>query len=145
MDEERRQHLKWLADQYITEQRNLRAAEDNLFNWSISLFFAGLGALTGLRGMTDRGWGLTWRLLIMLGLIAIVTVILLMAYLIRRNYEQTQAALADVATQLNPSGAPAYLPVQAGYASGEKQYFYVRWGALGVLGVVTLGLVWMLG
>jgi len=140
VDDERRQHLKWLADQYITEQRNLRAAEDNLFNWATSLFFAGLGALTGLRGMTDRGWGLTWRLLIMLGLIAIVSVILLMAYLIRRNYEQTQAALADVSRQLYPADAPTYLS-----NTGDKQFFYVRWGALGVLGVVTLGLVWLLG
>ena len=145
MDDERRQHLKWLADQYITEQRNLRAAEDNLFNWATSLFFAGLGALTGLRGMTDRGWGLTWRLLVMLGLLAIVSVILLMAYLIRRNYEQTQAALTEVSKQLYPSDVPAYLPVQAGYAAGQRQVFYVRWGALGVLGAVILGLVWLLG
>jgi hypothetical protein len=81
----------------------------------------------------------------MLGLLAIVSVILLMAYLIRRNYEQTQAALAEVSKQLYPADLPAYLPVRSDYASGERQFFYVRWGALGVLGVVTLGLVWLLG
>jgi hypothetical protein len=140
MDPEQRKTVQWLAEQRYEEQRSLRAAEDNLFNWSSSLFLAGFGALTGLRGLSEARWGLWWRLLIMLGILAILLAILLMAYLIHRKYEQTEAALADVVAQLDTSPARPKTDI-----AEDKLFFYVRWGALSLMGLVTLGLVWMLG
>jgi RsiW-degrading membrane proteinase PrsW (M82 family) len=140
MDPEQRKTLQWLAEQHYEEQRSLRAAEDNLFNWSSSIFLAGFGALTGLRGLSDARWGLWWRLLIILGVLAILLAILLMAYLIHRKYEQHEVDVAQIVSQLN--AAPSRPKVDN---SEERLFFYVRWGALSLMGLVTLGLVWMLG
>jgi hypothetical protein len=139
MDPEQQKTVQWLANQHFEEQRALRAAEDNLFNWSSSIFLAGFGALTGLRGMSDARWGVWWRLSIMLGVLAILGAILLMAYLIRRKYEQNSIALAELIGQLSRSN-PARKDLLE-----DRLVFYLRWGALGAMGLITLGLVWMLG
>src|SRR5438309_6996212 len=129
MDPDQRKTFQWLAEQHFEEQRSLRAAEDNLFNWSASIFLAGFGALTGLRGLTEARWGLWWRMLIMFGVLAILLAILLMAYLIHRKYEQNEGAVADIVGQLNSSPSRPKTDV-----SEDKLFFYVRWGALSLLG-----------
>ena len=131
--------LQWLAQQHYEEQRALRAAEDNLFSWSSSILLAGLGALTGFRGMSDRAWGFWWRMLLMIAVIVIISAILLMAYLLHRRYERNEAQLAQILTQL---GTP---PARQGTAVEDQLFFFVRWGALGMLGLATEGLVWLLG
>ncbi len=140
MDPEQRKTLQWLADQHFEEQRSLRAAEDNLFNWSSSLFLAGFGALTGLRGLSEGRWSIWWRMFVMLGVVAILLAILLMAYLTRLKYEKNDAELADIVGQLNVIPAR-----QTRDVSEDRLFFYVRWGALTLLGLITLGLVWLLG
>jgi hypothetical protein len=145
MDAEQQKSLQWLGDQHFEEQRALRASEDNLFGWATSIFLAALGALTTLRGATDAQWSLLWRLLVMAGVIGIDGVILLMAYLIRRNYERNQAALAEVMERFKQAGLPGYAPLRMDYASGDWLYFYLRWGVVGALGLIALVLVWLLG
>src|SRR5258706_4746768 len=139
--EDRSKQLQWLGDQYFAEQRSLRAAEDQLFSWAASIFVGGFGALTGLRGISNAQWGFWWRIIVMVGIVAVIGVILLMAYLIRRNQDQVQAALNDVIAQLPQAGAarPHALAVT------DKLYFYVRWGGVGFMGLVTLILIWRLG
>jgi Flp pilus assembly protein TadB len=145
MDAEQQKSLQWLGDQHFEEQRALRASEDNLFNWATSVFLAALGALTTLRGVSDASWGILWRLLVMAGVVGIDGVILLMAYLIRRNYERNQAALAEVMDRLKQTGLPGYAPARMDNASGDRLYFYLRWSAVGALGLIALVLVWLLG
>jgi hypothetical protein len=145
MDAEQQKSLQWLGDQHFEEQRTLRASEDNLFNWATSIFLAALGTLTGLRGVTDTRWGVLWRLLVMAGVLGIDGVILLMAYLIRRNYERNQAALAEVMDRLKQAGLPGYAPARMDYAAGDRLYFYLRWSVVGALGLIALCLIWLLG
>jgi len=144
VDAESQKSLQWLGDQHFEEQRSLRAAEDNLFNWAMSLFLAGFGALTGLRGITTAQWSAQWRLLIMLGLVVIVAVILLMAFLIRFNYERNQAALARIMAQLRQTGGAANIPEGPSFIV-DRLFFYLRWSAVGAMGLILLVLVWMLG
>jgi hypothetical protein len=145
MDADQQKSLQWLGDQHFEEQRTLRASEDNLFSWATSIFLAALGALTTLRGVSDATWSMLWRVLVMVGVIGIDGVILLMAYLIRRNYERNQAALADVMERFKQAGLPGYAPLRMDYASGDRLYFYLRWGVVGALGLIALVLVWLLG
>jgi hypothetical protein len=141
MDEQ--SSLKWLADQTFQEVRALRSAEDNLFSWAMSIFLGAFGALTGLRGMTTASWSLSWRLLVILGLIAAVGVILLMAYLIRRNYDTNREALANIFRRLGQGDL--YPMSNTGMASNDSLVFYLRWGGFAALGVISLFLVWFLG
>jgi hypothetical protein len=97
------------------------------------------GALTGLRGLSEARWVIWWRLSIMLGVLAILGAILLMAYLIRRKYEQNAIALAELVGQLSRSNPGRKDLLE------DRLVFYLRWGALGAMGLITLGLVWMLG
>ncbi len=145
MDPEQQRTLQWLGDQHFEEQRALRTAEDNLFNWSSSILLAGFGALTGLRGISAASWGFWWRVCIMIGVAIIVGAILLMAYLLRNKVEQNQAALADIIRQLNQAGMPLSRSAQAMDVTGDRLIFFLRWGALGAMGLITLALVWMLG
>jgi RsiW-degrading membrane proteinase PrsW (M82 family) len=131
--------LQWLAQQHFEEQRSLRNAEDNLFNWSTSVFLAGLGALTSLKGFSTGSWDLWWRLFLMLAVVVVIGVILSMAYLIRRNYNQNAQELQQVLSQIRPTGS-----ARTGALETEL-YFYLRWSALAALGGVTLILLWMLG
>ena len=131
--------LQWLAQQHFEEQRSLRNAEDNLFNWSTSVFLAGLGALTSLKGFSSGSWDLLWRLFLMLAVMVVVGVILSMAYLIRRNYNQNAQELQQVLAQIRPAGS-----ARTG-ALETQLFFYLRWSALAALGGVTLILLWMLG
>ena len=144
MEPETQKSLQWLGEQYYEELRSLRAAEDNLFSWATSLFLAGFGVLTGFKGMTGGAWSVRWRLTIMVGLLVIDGVILLMAYLIRRNYELNQTALGGIVAQLRQFGAPTN-PVQGTDVISDRLYFYLRWGAVAAMGLITLALVWMLG
>jgi hypothetical protein len=133
--------LTWLANQLFEEQRSLRNAEDQLFNWSSSVFLAGLGALTGLRGFADASWGWMWRILLMIAVVVVIGAILMMAYLTRRSYDRNQEQLASILTQINPAR-----PIQRLEPIGESQMiFYLKWGSLGAIGLVTLGLIWLLG
>jgi hypothetical protein len=145
MGPEQQKNLQWLGDQHFEEQRALRAAEDNLFNWSSSLFLAGFGALTGFRGLSAAQWGFWWRVFVIIGVLALLGAILLMAYLIHRKYEQNQVALADIVARLNQSGQPPSPSRQTTGGGDDMLVFYLRWGALAVMGLITLVLVWMLG
>jgi len=135
--------LKWLADQTFQEVRALRAAEDNLFSWAMSIFLGAFGALTGLRGMNPAGWNLWWRLLLIVGLIAAVSVILLMAFLIRRNYDTNREALGNIFRRLGQGDL--YPAENKGMLSNDSLVFYLRWGGFAALGVISLFLVWFLG
>jgi hypothetical protein len=141
MDEQ--SSLKWLADQTFQEVRALRSAEDNLFSWAMSIFLGAFGALTGLRGMTVMSWSIPWRLLVILGLIAAVGVILLMAFLIRRNYDTNREALANIFRRLGQ--ADLYPASNTGMLSSDNLVCYLRWGGFAALGVISLFLVWLLG
>ena len=147
MDEERLKTLRWLAEQRFEEKRSLRATEDNLFNWSSTIFLAGFGALTGIKGMASPantvGWGFTWRLLLILGVIAIVGVILFMAFLIRRNYDRNEESLASILVQLGEG--TMNLPPQTEPLADSQLFFYARWSGLVALALVSLGLIWLLG
>jgi len=145
MNEEQLKTLQWLGEQHFEEQRALRASEENLFSWSSSIFLGGLGALTGLKGLSDASWSATWRLLLIFGIIVLICVILLLAYLIHRNAERNQAALTSIMTQVRQTGAAINLPVVADDRVTRELYFFVRWGALAMLGLVTMALVWLLG
>jgi hypothetical protein len=131
--------LQWLADQHFEEQRTLRNAEENLFNWTTSLFLAGLGALTGIRGMNgDMSWNFWWRIFLIGGVAAFIGIILIMAYLIRNSYVRNSAEIGKILSQLQ-------VPTPQYDASANELFFYIRWSALVALGVVTVALVWMLG
>jgi len=145
MDPEQQKNLQWLGDQHFEEQRALRAAEDNLFNWSSSLFLAGFGALTGFRGLSTGTWGFWWRVFVILGVLALLGAILLMAYFLHRKYEQNQVVLADIVGRLSQSGQSLSPARPTLGLSDDMLYFYLRWGALTVMGLITLVLVWMLG
>ncbi len=145
MDGEPQKTLQWLGNQHFEEQRALRAAEDNLFNWATSLFLAGLGALTTLRGVTDAQWSITWRLLLIVAIIGIDGVILLMAYLIHLNYERNLLALAAVKRQLGQVGAVESVSASMDYTHGERYIFFLRWSIVGALGFIMMILIWLLG
>jgi RsiW-degrading membrane proteinase PrsW (M82 family) len=145
MNEEQLKTLQWLGDQHFEEQRSLRSAEENLFNWSSSIFLAGLGALTSLKGISDASWSPLWRLLLILGVIALVFVILFLAYLLHRNIDRNQDALANIMAQLRQTGAAMNIPLVADSKVDRELFFYLRWSALVVLGAVLIALVWLLG
>lgn len=147
MDGETQNSLTWLGDHQYEELRALRAAEDNLFNWATSMFLAGFGALTGLRGLTEARWGLNWRLMIIIGLALIDGVILMLAYLNRMNLERSQAALSRILAQLPQTSAATAEREQYSVSSqtADRLYFYLRWGVVGFMGLITIVLVWMLG
>jgi hypothetical protein len=131
--------LQWLAEQHFEEQRTIRNAEENLFNWTSSIFLAGLGALTGIRGMqSNMSWDFWWRIFIIGGVAVFISVILIMAYLIRRSYLRNNAELVNVLSQIR-------IPAPQHDAASNELFFYVRWSALVALGIVTVSLVWMLG
>ena len=141
MDQPNQTPLNWLADQLFEEQRSLRSSEEQLFNWSTSLFLAGLGALTGLRGIADATWSLTWRITLIIGVVIIIGAILVMAYLIRRGYDRNQAELVRILSQIIPTR-----PIQRLEPAAESQlFFYLRWGSLAAIGLVTIGLIYLLG
>ncbi len=145
MDGEPQKTLQWLGDQHFEEQRALRAAEDNLFNWATSLFLAGLGALTTLRGISNAAWSVTWRLLLIVAIMGIDGVILLMAYLIHLNYERNLHALAAVKRQLGQFGAAESVSASMDYTQGERFIFFLRWSIVGALGFIMILLIWLLG
>ncbi|HLY26790.1 MAG TPA: hypothetical protein VKQ72_10655 [Aggregatilineales bacterium] len=145
MEDKQRAGLQWLGEQYYEELRSLRTSEDNLFNWSTSLFLAGLGALTSLKGITGASWSIEWRFLLILGIGGLTAIIISLAYLIRRNSARTQDALAHIIGELGAGGTPADLPGSTLVKNDAQLAFYVRWSALILLGLVLLGLIWLLG
>ncbi len=145
MDGEPQKTLQWLGDQHYEEQRALRVAEDNLFNWATSLFLAGLGALTTLRGISSAGWTVTWRLLLIVAILGVDGIVLLMAFLIHLNYERNLAALAAVKRQLGQFGAVESVSASMDYTQGERYIFFLRWGIVGALGFIMIILIWLLG
>ena len=145
MDGESQKTLQWLGDQHFEEQRALRAAEDNLFNWATSLFLAGLGALTTLRGVSGAEWSVLWRLLLIVAILGITGVILLMAYLIHLNYERNLSALAAVQRQLGQLSAGESVSTNMDYTQGDRYIFFLRWSVVGVLGFIMIVLIWLLG
>ncbi len=145
MDGEPQKTLQWLGDQHFEEQRALRASEDNLFNWATSLFLAGLGALTTLRGVTSAQWSVTWRLLLIVAIMGIDGVILLMAFLIHLNYERNLTALAAVKRQLGQVSAHESVSASMDYTQGERYIFFLRWSIVGALGFIMIVLIWLLG
>ena len=144
MDNDQQRTLTWLADQHFEEQRALRAAEDNLFNWSTSIFLASLGALTSFKAM-GNAWSGTWRFLLVIGVIAVVGVILMLAYLLRRSYVSNREALSRLLTSISAGGVPMNVPGQVESVTTSGLFFTVRWGAVGALGLVAIGLIFLLG
>ena len=144
MDDDQRKTLQWLADQHFEEQRALRTAEDNLFNWSTSIFLASLGALTSFKA-TGAVWSGTWLLLLIVGVIAVILVILLLAYLIHRSYVRNQESLSRILTNLSRGGVPMDVPGQVESVTSSALFFYLRWAAVAAIGIVTIGLISLLG
>ena len=145
MDQEHRETLQWLGDQHFKEQRSLRDTEESLFNWAMSIFFAGLGAPTSLRGLTEAQWSALWRILVDFGVASLIVAVLFLAFLIHRNAERNRKALSHIITEFGQSGTPLDLPGSAAGRMDNELFFYVRWGAFVIVGVIMLGLVWMLG
>ena len=145
MNEEQFKTLQWLGQQHFEEHRSLRAAEENLFNWSSSIFLAGLGALTSLKGFGNGSWSPLWRLLLIFGVVALIFVILFLAYLIHRNIDRNQDALAGIMNYLRQTGTAMNLPVVTEGKIDRELFFYLRWSALVVLGAVMVAMVWLLG
>jgi len=144
MDDDQRKTLQWLADQHFEEQRALRTAEDNLFNWSTSIFLASLGALTSFK-VTGAQWSGTWLFLLIIAVIVIILVVLLLAYLIRRNYVRNQEALSKIMTSLSRGNIPMDIPGQVESVTNSALFFYLRWAAVAAIGVVAVGLISLLG
>lgn len=144
MDDDQRKTLQWLADQHFEEQRALRTAEDNLFNWSTSIFLASLGALTSFKA-TGAQWSGTWLFMLTIGVIVIILVILLLAYLIRRSYVRNQEALSKIMTSLSRGNIPMDIPGQVEAVTNSALFFYLRWAAVVAIGVVAVGLISLLG
>jgi hypothetical protein len=145
MEQEHRETLQWFGEQQFEEKRSLRTREEALFNWSMSLFFAGLGALTSLKGFSGAGWSAVWRLLVDLGVLSLIIAVLVMAFLIHRDVERNRKALSRTLSELSPTAPPRVLPDSAEVRMDDEIFFYVRWGAFVLLGAITLGLVWLLG
>ena len=145
MDQERRDTLQWLGNQHFKEAQSIRDSEESLFNWSMSIFFAGLGALTTLKGVSDGSWSALWRILIDVGVACLIAAVLFLAFLIHRKAERNRKALAHVVSELGQSGSPLDLPSSAEGRMDNELFFFVRWGAFAAIGVIMLGLVWMLG
>ncbi len=145
MEQERRETLQWLGNQHFEEQRSLRTAEESLFNWSMSLFLAGLGALTSLKGLSNADWSVLWRLLVDVGVAGLIVAVLVLAVLIRRNAERNRKALSHIISELGQSGTPLDLPGSSEVRMDDEMFFYIRWGAFALIGVIMLGLVWLLG
>jgi hypothetical protein len=139
MNDDQRYQLEWLGNHYAEERRTLRTAEDSLFNWAASVFLAGLGTLTGFRGFADRSWGLGWRLIAMFGIAATMGVILFMAFLLRRKYEGVHGALMSLMSRQGTAIPPELM------LTDDRTYFYIRWGGVGLLGLIVVVLIWMLG
>jgi len=144
MDDDQRKTLQWLADQHFEEQRALRTAEENLFNWSTSIFLASLGALTSLKA-TGAQWSGNWLFLLTVGIVVVILVILLLAYLIRRNYVRNQEALSQIMTSLSRGSVPMDIPGQVESVTNSALFFYLRWAAVAAIGIVAVGLISLLG
>jgi len=144
MDDDQRKTLQWLADQHFEEQRALRTAEENLFNWSTSIFLASLGALTSLKA-TGAQWSGNWLFLLTVGIVVVILVILLLAYLIRRNYVRNQEALSQIMTSLSRGNVPMDIPGQVESVTNSALFFYLRWAAVAAIGIVAVGLISLLG
>jgi hypothetical protein len=130
--------LQWFLEKQLEGQRHLRDTEDNLFNLTITLFLASLGTTTTLKGVTDAAWSVQWRILLLFAVAAVIGGILLMALLLHNGQEKAQHEIDRLAAQLAP-GVPVNLNTL------NPLLFYVRWGAVTVMGVVTLLLIWQLG
>jgi hypothetical protein len=137
MNDDQLSSLQWIREQQIFELRSSREAEEKLFSWATSIFLAGLGLLTGLRG-TNGSWSFLWRIVVMFGVVSVIGSILVMAFLLRRKQTLVHSSLARSITQFNQ---PPFNEID----STDQIFFLIRWGAVGLLGLVTLSLVWMLG
>ncbi len=145
MDDKQRETLQWLGEQYYEELRSLRTSEDNLFNLSTSLFLAGLGALTGVKGIVGASWSLEWRFLLALGVVGLTAIILVLAYLIRGNAARTAETLTNIVGKLGSDGTRTDLLGSLIVRNDGVLTFYVRWSALILLAFVLCGLIWLLG
>src|SRR4051812_24196465 len=84
--EHSRQTLQWLAAEHFNELRDLKATDERLFNWAVTVFLAGFGALSGLRMASSAAWSLPWRATLWIGILIVILGILLVARRVRRNY-----------------------------------------------------------
>ncbi len=147
LEERRRQTLQWLAAEHFNEQRSLQATDEKLFNWAVTVFLTGYGALSGLRMASSTPWAWTWRMALWVGIVIVIVGILMVAYRVRRNYEQNQKELANIVSQLVqlPDEVALVPPLWETSRSEDKLGFYLRWGAVAALGVVFIVLVGMMG
>ena len=143
----RRETLQWLANEHFNEQRNLQATDEKLFNWALTVFMAGFGTLSGFRAMTSGGWSLSWRLVLWVGIGIVMGGILLVASQVRRNFEQNERELANIVGQLvqMADDPPLARPLWETNRSESKQGFYLRWGAVTILAVITVVLIGLMG
>src|SRR5258707_3007053 len=119
MEQERRETLQWLGNQHFEEQRSLRTAEESLFNWSMSLFLAGLGALTSLKGLSNADWSVLWRLLVDVGVAGLVVAVLLLPPLIRPQDQRKRKAPCPITFAIRRNGgAPGIAPSSGGWLGG---------------------------
>lgn len=147
LTERRRETLQWLANEHFNEQRNLQATDEKLFNWALTVFMAGFGTLSGFRAMTSGGWALSWRLVLWIGVGVVMGGILLVASQVRRNFEQNERELTNIVGQLVQMAdePPLARPLWETNRSESKQGFYLRWGAVTILAVVTVVLIGLMG
>jgi hypothetical protein len=147
LEERRRQTLQWLAAEHFNEQRSLQATDEKLFNWAVTVFLTGFGALSGLRTASDVSWGWNWRLVLWVGIVIVIIGILMVAYRVRRNYEQNQRELANIVSQLVqlPDEVALVPPLWETSRSEDRTGFYLRWAAVAALGVVFIVLIGMMG
>jgi hypothetical protein len=145
--ERRRETLQWLANEHFNEQRNLQATDEKLFNWALTVFMAGFGALSGLRTMSTGSWSLSWRLVLWLGVGFVMGGILLVASQVRRNFEQNERELTNIVGQLvqMADDPPLARPLWETNRAESRQGFYLRWGAVSVLAVATVVLIGLMG
>lgn len=143
----RRETLQWLANEHFNEQRSLQATDEKQFSWAMTVFMAAFGTLTGFRAMTAGGWSLTWRLILWIGVGFVMGGILLVAAQVRRNLEQNQRELANIVTQLvgMADEPPLGRPLWETNRSESKLGFFLRWGTVAVLAVVTVVLIGLMG
>jgi hypothetical protein len=136
LDNQRRTNLQWLADTYKQDLKEIREMEEKLFSWTTSTFLAGLGVLTGFRTV-ESSWAANWRVLLCLALLVVVGGILMVAYRLRLGYEYNRTGLTKATREL------LSMPEEFEKRPGEDRgFFYVRWGAIAVLVIVNVIMVW---
>jgi hypothetical protein len=134
------ENLRWLVDQLFQEISTLRDTEERLFTWASSTMFATLGVLTGLRGLSNGAWSLTWRFILWFGVVAGMGAVLHQAYLLYNRAVGHRREAVELLQTIDPilAQAPRAQPV-------DSLFFFLRWGSIALMGAGILALIYLLG